>query len=218
MTYWFLLSAAIGLMPTGTLPQPDPTPIILEEHNHDHGSRVYSPEMIAHDNCKKSSHNPGQWEARWRAEAPAPYNRLYYNFFSKRPNKRIFKNVLRILRLMRKAMRGYPNKIKFVQNAYRDKVYNHKIGGERRSHHMNGNAIDFHLTTDLQNFSVPQMEKMGAAFNKVGLRVIWYPFRHRDRSVHLQYDAKAFKYRRIYYRGRSGRGYHETYRRAKYAR
>ena len=83
---------------------------------------------------------------------------------------------------------------------------------------MHGNTIDFHLTKDLKQLNVPQMERIGAAFNKVGLRIIWYPFHLKDRSVHLQIDKKALLYRRIYYCERNSHGYYNTYRQAKYTK
>lgn len=159
------------------------------------------------------------WESRWAREAPHPHNLRFRNFFSASPNKRLYRRVLRTLKILVKALKGQPIQIKKVLNAYRHPAYNRKIGGDRHSYHIRGKAIDWLPSVSLGRVKPAVLERVGRALNSYGLRVIWYPFASNYRGgVHVQIDPKALRYRRIFYRGRYDSGYYSTYRQAKYAR
>lgn len=177
----------------------------------------------ASDGTTDSTTSPGSgtFAERWQKDAPPPYNQQYSTFFRKTDGlvtEDIYRSMVGTIRLLVQGMQGQPYHIKCVQNAYRDPDFNKSIGGDANSLHMRGQAIDFLLTEDLQNISEAEMESMGRALNKVGLKVIWYPFRTSDRSVHVQVSEAARKgARRVDYRGRGERGYHASYEAAKNA-
>jgi uncharacterized protein YcbK (DUF882 family) len=165
------------------------------------------------------SNNEGTFEDRWKRDVPQPYNQQYSTFFretDKHLTESIYKwQVITIKRLLR-GLESQPYNLKRVQNAYRDPDFNKRIKGDPRSLHMRGMAIDFFLDTDLRDIPESDLESMGKALNRVGLKVIWYPFRKSDRSSHVQISESAARgYRRITYRGRGERGYHNSYKTAK---